>query len=170
MQEENLSILRSLKQNIDEITAPLEDAQSEFYKENRNMIQSSVDLVMSELTMIVLLLIGTDDDVAPRELELLNDMRHVVYGDGIPELTSSDYRELCREFLRIYPEKRLTIDHMPSSVRLLLTYDQTRETEYGNKARTIFVQFGEALVKADNNEHPIEAMILANFKDILNTM
>jgi len=29
--------------------------------------------------------------------------------------------------------------------------------------------FGEALVNADNNAHPIEAMILANFKEILNT-
>jgi hypothetical protein len=132
------------------------------------MIQSSVDLVMSELTMIVLLLTGTDDDVAPRELELLNDMRHVVYGDGIPELTSSDYRELCREFLRIYPEKRLTIDHMPSSVRLLIAYDQAHGTQYADKARTLFIQFSEALVKADNNEHPVEAIILANFKDILN--
>ena len=168
MQEENLAILRSLKQNIEEIIAPLEAAQLEFYKENRNMIQNSVDLVMSELTMIVLLLIGTDDDVAPRELELLNEMRHVVYGDGIPELTSSDYRELCREFLRIYPEKRLTIDHMPSSVRLLIAYDQAYGTQYADKARTLFIQFSEALVKADNNEHPVEAIILANFKDILN--
>lgn len=168
MQEENLSILRSLKQNIDEITAPLEAAHLESYQENTNKTQSSVDLVMSELTMIVLLLIGTDDDVAPRELELLNDMRHVVYGDGIPELTSSDYRELCREFLRIYPEKRLTIDHMPSSVRLLIAYDQAHGTQYADKARTLFIQFSEALVKADNNEHPVEAIILANFKDILN--
>lgn len=170
MHEENLQILRSLKQNIEEISVPLDAAQSEFYKENTSRIQGSVDLMMSELTMIVLLLTGTDDDVASRELALLNDMRHVVYGYGISELTSSDYRELCREFLRIYPEKRLTIDHMPSSVQLLLTYDQTHDTEYGNKARTIFDQFAEAIVKSDNNAHPIEAMILANFKDILNTM
>jgi hypothetical protein len=167
MQEENHSILRSLKQNIEEIIAPLDAAQLEFYEENRNKIQSSVDLVMSELTMIVLLLIGTDDDVAPRELELLNDMRHVVYGYGIPELTSSDYQKLCKEFLRLYPEQRLSIDLRPASVRLLLTYDQAHDTEYGNKARTIFNQFAEAIVKADNNEHPVETVRLAHFKEIL---
>ena len=167
MQEANLSILRSLKQDIEEISAPLEIAQSEFYMENKDGIQDSLELVMSELTMIVLLLIGTDEDVAPRELELLNDIRQVVYGYEIPELTSSDYLDLCREFLRIHPERRLTIDHLPSSVRLLRIYDQSHGTQYADKARTLFIHFGEALVKADNNEHPVEAIILANFKDIL---
>jgi hypothetical protein len=169
MQEENLTILRSLKENIEEISAPLEVAQSEFYKENTDKIQSSVDLVMSELTMVVLLLTGADSTVAGRELNLLNDMRHVVYGYGIPELTSNDYHALCREFLRLYPEKRLTVDHVPSSVRLLANYDQTHGTEYAGKARTIFTQFAEAIVQADKNQHPFEAVLLAHFKEILNS-
>jgi hypothetical protein len=169
MQEENLSILRTLKQNIEEMTAPLEAAQLETRAENKENVQSGLDFIMGELTMIVLLLTGTDSEVAPREVELLNDMRHVVYGHGIPELSSGDYLELCREFLRVHPETRMTVDHLPSSVRLLLAYDQAHGTEYGSKARTLFVQFAEALVKADKNEHPIEAIILANFKDILNT-
>jgi hypothetical protein len=125
---------------------------------------------MGELTMIVLLLTGTDAEVADRELELLNDMRHVVYGYGIPELTSNDYIELCREFLRLYPNSLITIDHLPLSVRLLQSYDQAHNTEYANKARSIFMQFGEAVVKADNSEHPVEAIILENFKDTLNAV
>jgi len=125
---------------------------------------------MGELTMTVLLLTDTDTGVAARELELLNEMRHVVYGYGIPELSSSDYLELCREFLRIHPERRMTIDHLPWSIRLLLAYDQEHGTKYADKARTIFIQFAEALVEADNNEHPVEAIILANFKDILNAV
>jgi len=168
MQEENLSILNPLKQNIEEITAPLEAAQLEFYGKKSDKLQSGLDLIMGEMTMTVLLLTGTDSDVAIREVALLNDMRHVVYGFDIPELNSSDYLELCREFLRAYPEMRMTVDHLPSSVRLLIAYDQAHGTQYADKARTLFIQFGEALVKADNNEHPIEAMILANFKDILN--
>jgi len=168
MQEANLSILRPLKQNIEEIVPPLEAAQSETNAENKENVQSGLDFIMSELTMIVLVLTGTDSAVAPREVELLNDMRHVVYGVDIPELNSSDYLELCREFLRVHPETRMTVDHLPSSVRLLLAYDQTHGTEYANKARTLFTQFAEALVKADNNEHPVEEIILANFKDILN--
>jgi hypothetical protein len=91
-----------------------------------------------------------------------------VYGYGIPDLSSSDYLELCREFLRIHPEMRLTIDHLPASMRFLLAYDQTHDTEYASKARELFIQFGEAIVKADNNEHPIETIILENFKDTLN--
>ena len=168
MQEANLSILRPLKQNIEEIVAPLEAAQLETNAENKENVQSGLDFIMGELTMIVLVLTGTDSDVAAREVELLNDMRHVVYGSDIPELDSSDYLELCREFLRIHRETRMTVDHLPTSVRLLLAYDQTHGIEYANKARMLFTQFAEALVKADNNEHPVEAIILANFKDILN--
>src|SRR5574341_76600 len=169
MNEENLSILRSLKQNIEELATPLEAARLEAYPTNQERVQSGLDFIMSELTMIVLLLTGTDSDVADRELDLLNDMRHVVYGFGIPELTSKDYMELCREFLRINPESRMTVDHLPLSVKLLRNYDQAHGTEYASKARTVFMQFAEALVKADNNEHPVEAIILANFKDTPNS-
>ena len=168
MQEANLSILGPLKQNIEEIVTPLEAAQLETYAENTERVQSGLDFIMGELTMIVLVLTGTDSDVAAREVELLNDMRHVVYGHGIPEMNSSDYLELCREFLRIHPETRMTVDHLPTSVRLLLAYDKSHGTKYADKARTLFIQFAEGLVKADNNEHPVEVIILANFKDILN--
>jgi hypothetical protein len=170
MQEENLSILRSLKQNIEEIATPLEAAQLEVYGEDGDKVQNGLDFIMGELTMTVLLLTDTDSGVAARELEFLNDMRHAVYGYGIPELSSSDFIELCREFLRIHPERRLTIDHLPSSVRLLLGYDKEHGTEHATKARTIFIQFAEAIVKADNDEHPVEAIILANFKDVLNAL
>ena len=168
MQEENLSILRSLKGNLEEIVAPLEAAQVEFGGIDKGKTQSGLDFIMGELTMLVVLLTGTDSSVSGKELELLNEMRHVVYGYGIPDLNSDEYLELCREFLRAHPDRRMTIDHAPSSVRLLLAYDQAHGTEFAGKARTLFIQFGEALVKADNNEHPVEAIILANFKDILN--
>src|SRR6185503_9787014 len=120
MQEANLSILRLLKQNIEEIVTPLEAAQLETNAENKENVQSGLDFIMGELTMIVLVLTGTDSEVAPREVELLNDMRHVVYGSDIPEMNSSDYLELCREFLHIHPETRMTVDHLPTSVRLLM--------------------------------------------------
>src|SRR5215208_4281838 len=141
MKEENLAILKSLKPNIEEIIAPLEAAQLETYGENSVKIQNSLDLLMGELTMTVLLLTGTDSEVANRELELLNDMRHVVYGYGIPELTSSDHIDLCREFLRLYPNSLITVDRMPLSIRLLLLYDQAHGTDFASKARTIFIQF-----------------------------
>jgi hypothetical protein len=168
MNQENLSILRALKQNIEELVTPLEVAEVETYGENSERIKSGVDFLMGELTMTVLLLTGTDSDVAGRELELLNDMRHVVYGYGIPELASNDYIELCREFLRLYPNGLITVDRMPLSVRLLLLYDKAHDTDYASKARDLFTQFANAMVKVDNKEDSIEAIILANFKDTLN--
>ena len=167
MKKENLPILRTLNEKLEEIRVPLDAAQSEFYGHDSEKLRPGLDLVMNELTMVVLLLTGTDSEVADRELELLNDMRHVAYGYGIPELTSNDYLELCREFLRLYPNGLITIDHLPLSVKLLLSYDQAHQTDYANKARALFMEFAEALVHADNTEHPAETILLANFKETL---
>ena len=168
MQEENLSILRFLKQNIEEIIQPIETAQEEIIGEENGNKQSGIDLIMSDLTMMVVLLTNVDLNVSAHELKLINDMRHVVYGYGIPELTSDDYMGLLREFLRLYPNKRLTLDHVPSSIRLLKTYDQGHGTEYAGKAKSLFIQFAEAIVKADKQEDYGEDILLTNFKDVLN--
>jgi hypothetical protein len=169
MNEENLSILRSLKQNIEKIVAPLEAAQLEAYVENEELVQNGLDLITGELTMIVMLLTNVDHDISNSELELLNDMRHVVYGYGIPELTSNDFKELCEKFLRLYPKSRFTFDHLPPSIRFLRAYDKTHGTDHAATARAIFIQFSDAIVKADKNEGQLETMVLENFKDVLNS-
>lgn len=168
MQEENLSILRSLKQNIEELVPPLEAAQKEIYGEDKESIKDSLDLIMGDFTMVVVMLTNIDSDISATELELINEMRHVVLGYGIPELTSEDYIGLFREYLQLYPDKRLTLDHIPPSIRLLQTYDQGHGTEYAGKAKSLFIQFAEAIVKADREEDFGESITLANFKDILN--
>lgn len=170
MQEENLSILRSLKQNIEELIPPLEAAQKEIYGEDKESIKDSLDLITGDLTMVVVMLTNIDSDISATELELINDMRHAVFGHDIPELTSNNYMELFREFLQLYPNKRLTLDHVPSCIRLLQTYDQSHGTEYADKAKSLFIQFAEAIVKADREEDFSESITLANFKDILNTV
>jgi hypothetical protein len=170
MQEENRSILRSLKQNIEELIPPIEAAQEEFVGEESGNRQSGIDLIMSDLTMIVVLLTNVDSEISAHELKLINDMRHVVYGYGIHELTSDDYMGLFREFLHLYPNKRLTLDHVPSSIRLLKTYDQKHGTVYAGKAKGLFIQFAEAIVRADKREDFGEDILLTNFKDVLNAV
>ncbi len=168
MQEENLSILRSLKQNIEELVPPLEAAQKEVYGEHKESIKDGLDLIMGDITMVVVLLTNINSEISTAELELINEMRHVVFGYEIPELTSEDYIGLFREFLKLYPDKRLTLDHIPLSIRLLQTYDQGHGTEYAGKAKGLFIQFAEAIIKADSKEDFGESITLANFKDILN--
>ena len=170
MQEENLSILKSLKQNVEELIPPLEAAQKEIYGEDKESIKDSLDLIMGDLTMVVVMLTNIDSDIAATELKLINDMRHVVFGDGIPELTSNDYIGLFQEFLQLYPSKLLTLDHIPTSIRFLQTYDQGHGTDYAGKAKNLFIQFAEAIVKADREEDFGESITLANFKDILNAV
>jgi hypothetical protein len=124
MQENDLSILRPLKESIDELIPPLDAAQKEIH--------------------------GEDKD-----------------GNGIPEFTSEDYVGLFQEFLTLYPDKRLTLDHVPASIRLLQSYDQGHDTQFALKAKSLFIQFAGAIVKADRNEDFEESIVLANFKDVL---
>ena len=165
MQNANLSKLASLKESIEELVTPLETAQLEVSESRKE--QNGLDLIMGELTMITLLLTNVDLNVSAGELDLINDMRRAIYGEGVPLLTSSDYEELSREFLHLYPKRRLTIDHLPSSIRYLLAYDQLHGTAYTEKARALFLRFAEAMVSADQNKDSVESMILMNFKDIL---
>lgn len=168
MQEEFLPILRALKQNIEDIITPLETAQLEFYGGDGKKVQNGKDLIMGELTMIVIMLTNVDAEISRGELELLNDMRHVVYGYGIQELNSNDYFELSKKFLHIYPNRTFTLDHKPASVRVFLEYDKKHGTDFASKAREIFTQLADTIVFADKEEQSVETMILRNFKDFLN--
>ena len=168
MQQENLPILRALKKNIEELLAPIEAGEIGFYGEDSPKVKSGLDLIMGELTMVVLLLTENDGKISPGELELLNDMRHVVYGYGIPEIGSDKIWGPQREFLRIYPDRFLTLDHLPLSVRLLDVYDRSHGTQHAAKARLIFTQFVDAIIRADMKEDVFENMALENFKEILN--
>ncbi len=167
MHNVNLSTIRSLRESIEELVAPLETAQLEVADESIKKRQDGLDLIMSDLTMIALLLTNIDLKVSADELDFINEIRRAVYDKEIPLLNSSDYEELCREFLHIYPKKRLTIDQLPSSIRCLITYDQLHGTVYAEKARVLFLRFAEAMVSADQNEDSIESIILLNFKNTI---
>jgi len=168
MQEEFLPILRSLKENIGELINPLDAAQLEFYGENSNKVQDSLDLIMGELTITVLWLTESDAEISSSELELINDMRHVVLGYGIPELTSNDYFDLLRQFRKLYPKNRVTVDNLPISILVLQNYDKKHNTEFANKVRRIFINFADAIVMADKNKNPSEYVGLEYFKGVLN--
>ena len=106
MQEENRSILESLKQNVEELIPPIDAAQAESVGEESGTRQPAIDLLMSDLTMMVVLLTNVDSEISAHELNLINNMRHAVYGEGIPEFTSDDYLGLFRELLQLYSSTR----------------------------------------------------------------
>ncbi len=74
---------------------------------------------------------------------------------------------MCRNFLRIHPDRRLSLDHKPYSVQYLETYDAEHGTEYAEKAKALFFQLGKAVIQADESEQFKEAITLLNFKEIL---
>ena len=167
MKEQDISSLTFLKENIDVIVEPLDAAQIEYFGEGSERIQNSLNLIMEELSMVVLLLMGVDAGVTNEELDLLNDMRHIVLGYDIPELNSDNYMELLRKFHAAYPERIFTVDHMPTTVRILLAYDEKHGSNYEIKARELFAKFADAIIVTDKDKDFVEWAIVENFKEFM---
>ncbi len=166
MDNVNIATLRSLRQSLEGLLVPL-SAQLEGDDSGSITAQNALDLIVGDLTMVALILTNVDLRVTPDELDLLNGIRQAVYGDEISLLTSEHYEDLCRQFLHLYPRKRLTIDALPKSIMQLEEYDSTHGTCYSDKARTLFLEFAGALVIADKNRDSVESITLLNFRDIL---
>jgi hypothetical protein len=103
------------------------------------------------------------------EIDILKDLRRAVCGDDAFDVTPRSYLDMCRNFLRIHPNGRLSIDHQPDTVHLLQIYDRQHGTQYSEKAKAIFFQLASSIVQADGLEKPQELMTLGNFKDILDS-
>ena len=167
MKEQDISSLTFLKENIDVIVEPLDAAQIEYFGEGSERIQNSLNLIMEELSMVVLLLMGVDEGITNEELDLLNDMRHIVLGYDIPELNSDNYMELLGKYHAAYPERIFTVDHMPITVRILLAYDEKHGSNYAAKARELFAKFADAIIVTDKVKGFIEWALVENFKEFM---
>lgn len=163
---ESLQLIESLNVTIRELVEPIERIQLGIHNEESGYVPNGLELIAGELTMVVLVFTNADLNIMAGETDLLNNFRQAVCGDDAFTLTS-DYLDMCRKFLRIHPNGRLSIDHKPYSVQYLETYDAEHATEYAEKAKAGFFQVAKAVVQADRIEHSVEGMTLLNFKDIL---
>jgi hypothetical protein len=167
MEPTNTAALESLRQATQLLVEPLKLAIAESAVETGSEPVDASDLLVGDLSMVALLLTNVDLQVSAEELALMNGLRQAVYGPGARLLQSSDYEDLCQEFLTLYPQKRLTLDSMPKSIVYLIAYDERHKTAYANQARDLFVRFAEAMLGADQNTDAMESIILLNFKDVL---
>jgi len=163
----SIPLIRSLEETIHELIEPIESVQLQTHGEDGNYLPDGLELLSGELTMIALIFTNADSNISSDETDLLNNFRRTICGDESFALTSHDYRELCRKFLRIHPNRRLSIDHLPLSVQYLQIYDREHRTEYAERAKAMFFRLANAIVKADDIEKPEEMMTLLNFKEIL---
>lgn len=164
---QSIQLIESLNATIRELVAPIERMQSRIHDEERGYVSDGLDLLAGELTMVVLVFTNADLNITDEETDLLNDFRHAICGDDAFALSSHDYLDMCRNFLRIHPDRRLSIDHKPYSVQYLETYDAEHATEYAEKAKAVFFQVAKAVVQADEREQSRETITLLNFKEIL---
>jgi len=163
----SIPLIRSLEETIHELIEPIESVQLQTRGEDKNYLPDGLELLSGELTMLALLFTNADSNISGDETDLLNDFRRTICGDESFALSSHDYRELCRKFLQIHPNRRLSIDHMPYSIQYLQSYDRENRTEYAERAKAMFFRLANAIVKADGKEKPEEMITLLNFKDIL---
>ncbi len=163
----SIPFIQSLEETIRELIKPLESIQGQIYEEEGGGLPDGLDLLMGELTMVALIFTNVDLNISEEETDVLNNFRQSIYGNESFALTSHDYRELCRKFLRIHPDRRISIDYTPYSVQYLQIYDREHGTEYAERARTMFFRLANAIVKADGVEKSEELMTLLNFKEIL---
>lgn len=167
MEPTNLEALEALRQDIQLLVKPLQQAIDDSSTDTGGKPADALDLLVGDLSMVALLLTNVDLKVSPEELDLMNGMRRAVYGADVSLLQASDYEELCQEFLKLYPTKRLTLDSMPKSIAYLQIFDAQHGTAYADKGRDLFVRFAEALLNADQNTDAMESIMLLNFKDVL---
>jgi AAA+ superfamily predicted ATPase len=158
---------QSLRDSFRELIIPLRQILREFQEIEEEKLPDAVDLLLGEVTMVALLFMSVDRKVSDEELSFVNDLRRSISGETVELLDSKEYDELCQQFLRLYPKRKMTIDHLPSSVNYLLAYDAKYGTVYAGKARSFLVRFAHSMVKADNVEDWLELNVLTNFKDVL---
>jgi len=162
----SIQVVESLKVAIRELVGPIEKIQlRDHLKEGE--LPNGLELIASELTMVVLIFTNADLNIAGEETDLLNSFRYAIYGDHDFALSSHDYLDMCRRFLQIHPNSRLSIDHKPYSIQYLEIYDAEHATDYAEKAKAVFFDVAKAVVQADNTEESRENMTLLNFKEIL---
>jgi hypothetical protein len=130
---------------------------------------NGLELIAGELTMIILVFTNADLNITDEETDLLNNFRQAICGDDAFALSSHDYLDMCRRFLRIHPDRRFSIDRKPDSVRCLEIYDHEHATGYAGKAKAVFFEIAKAVVQADGLEEVEETMTLLNFKEILDS-
>lgn len=164
---ESIQLIESLKVTIRELVEPIERIQLGIHNEESGYVPNGLELIAGELTMVVLVFTNADLNITDGETVLLNNFRQAICGDDAFALTSHDYLDMCRQFLRIHPNRRLSIDHKPYSVQYLETYDAEHATEYAERGKAVFFEVAKAVVQADRIEQSVEGMTLLNFKEIL---
>jgi hypothetical protein len=164
---ESLQLIESFRNSIREFVEPIEKIQLRIHDEESGYIPNGLDLIVGELTMVLLVFTNADLNVSDEETALLNNFRYAICGDYAFALSSDDYLDMCRKFLSIHPDRRLSIDHKPYSVQFLEAYDAEHSTDFAKRARDVFFQIAKAVVQADEREEFEEMMTLMNFNEIL---
>lgn len=163
----SLPSVQSLQEVVRELSGPLETIQGVMREEEGADLSSATDLIVGELMMVALIFTNADFNISHAETDMLNRLHRAIGGDVAWPLTSTDYQEMCRQFLHIHPDGHLSIDRTPLTVQRLQIYDSDHGTAYAEKARTTFFQLADQIVKADGTEKAQEMMALQNFKEIL---
>jgi hypothetical protein len=125
------------------------------------------DLLLGELMMVALLFSSTDNEIAEREISLINEIAQAVKGDEAEEISGANFVQIFKKFAADYPGIRLTLDNAPLSIQRLKEFDTEYGTSHAEDAKLLFLDFASAVVNVDGEVGEREKMALANFEAVL---
>lgn len=129
--------------------------------------EAAIDLIAGDLVMIAIFFTGADGTVASEERNAINDMRKALYSHVVSTIDSTETNELYQRFVGLYPDRIISADCLPLTVKLLQEYDAKHGTWFATRARDLFAEVAAAIVNVDNTRDMYETITLANFREIL---
>jgi tellurite resistance protein len=149
------------------LAGPLGQLDESEAREGEIKLPSGPDLLIGELMMVALLFSSSDNELAEREISLINEIAQAIQGDEAEEINGTNFLQVFNKFTADYPGIRLTLDNMPLSIHRLKEFDIEYGTTHAEEAKLLFLDFASAIVKADGEVREREKMTLANFESVL---
>ncbi len=125
------------------------------------------ELLIGELIMVSLLFSSTDNELAEREISLINELAQAVNGDEAEEINRTNFLPIFKKFVADCPGIKVTLDDVPLSIKRLKEFDAEYGTAHAEDAKLLFLDFASAIIKADGEVGEREKMALSNFESVL---
>jgi tellurite resistance protein len=149
------------------LAGPLGQLDESEPSEGEIKLPSGPELLIGELMMVALLFSSSDNELAEREISLINEIAQAIQGDDAEEINGTNLIQIFKKFVADYLGIRLTLDNVPLSIHRLKQFDIEFGTSHAEDAKLLFLDFASAIVRADGELGEREKMTLANFEAVL---
>ena len=149
------------------LAGPLDQLDESESGEGEIDLPGGPELLIGELIMVSLPFSSSDNELAEREINLINEIAQAVKGDEAEEINGTNFLPIFKKFVADYPGIKVTLDNLPLSINRLKEFDVEYGTAHAGDAKLLFLDFATAIIKAEGDVGDREKMALANFESVL---